>query len=85
MADTDKLKAGGGLNLSNMPDWVKIAIFLLGTAFAGGSGVSIAGTDYSGDFEKLNVQLVEIRKEYSDVKERVITLEVEMKNLKKAK
>lgn len=84
MTETGKVKSGA-LDLSKLPDWVKIAVFFFGTAFAGGSGVMYAGEDYTSEFSELKVQLTEIRAEYSDVKERVIRLEVEMENLKKAK
>lgn len=82
--DTDKVRAGK-LTLASMPDWVKIAVFLLGTFAAGGGGATFAGQDYTEEFKQLDSQMQKLTDASSNNRERLIRLEVEMENLKKVK
>ena len=83
MTETGKVKSG--LDLSKLPDWVKILIFLMGTFAAGGGGATLGGTDYGPRFEKLESQLEKIVENDGEMRDRVTRLEVKIENLEKAK
>lgn len=89
--DTEKVKAGKevirGLNSLDklLPGWLKSIILVL-TVFAGaGGGAQLLGPDVAPALAEIKTQLVEIREDSSDTRERLIRLEVEVENLKKAK